>query len=352
MRMSILRAGSISILFPFVLSSLFACGSKIKIKHQPVKFSEAPSPHGEDRFPNWQYSPKELEGELYQTIQAGKFEVKETRGTAHGTSGAEKVELYLPTYGKYIKLKFKKAIPGDLDSFNNSPRREIAAYRIQKLFLEPEDYVVPTSFLYCVPLNLWHKYHPEFTMASVAGTNCVLGFVSVWLVEVKIPEVLFDESRFLNEPNYAYFMSNLNLLTYLIAHRDARKGNFLVSKDDKRRQVFSIDNGESFGSFPYNFFVQNWDEIIVPALRQDSIERLRQMQRQDLDFLGVAVQLEKDENGILKPVPAGDNLGPMKSVRIHDDIVQLGLRTSEIEDVWERIQTLIADVDSGKIPVF
>ena len=352
MRMGILRAGFISVLFPFVLSSFFACGPKIKIKHQPVKFSEAPSPHGEDRFPNWQFSPQELEGELYKVLIAGEFEVKEVQTTERGTSGAEKVSVDLTVLGKGMKFKFKKAIPGDLDSFNNSPRREIAAYRIQKLFLEPEDYVVPTSFLYCVPFDLWHQYHPRFTAASVDGTNCVLGLVSIWLVKVKIPEVLYDESRFLNEPNYAYFMSNLNLLTYLIAHRDARKGNFLVSKDDKRRQVFSIDNGESFGSFPYNFFVQNWDEIIVPALRQDSIERLRQIQRQDLDFLGVVVQLEKDENGILKPVPAGNNLDPTKSVRIHDGIVQLGIRGSEIDDVWERIQTLIADVDSGEIPVF
>ena len=351
MKISAIRINLIFFLLG-VSAILLACGPKIKIKHQPVKFSEAPSPHGKDRFPNWQFSPQELEGELYKVLIAGEFEVKEVQSTARGTSGAEKVTVDLTVRGKGMKFKFKKAIPGDLDSFNNSPRREIAAYKIQKLFLEPEDYVVPTSFLYCVPFDLWHKYHPEFTTASVDGTNCVLGLVSIWLVKVKLPEVLYDESRFLNEPNYAYFMSNLNLLTYLIAHRDAREGNFLVSKDDKRRQVFSIDNGESFGSFPYNFFVQNWDEIIVPALRQDSIERLRQIQRQDLDFLGVAVQLEKDENGILKPVPAGDNLDPMKSVRIHDGIVQLGLRTPEIDDVWERLQTLIADVDSGEIPVF
>jgi hypothetical protein len=107
-----------------------------------------------------------------------------------------------------------------------------------------------------------------------------------------------------------------------------------VSKDEERRQVFSIDNGESFGSFPYNFFVQNWDVIIVPALRQDSIDRLRQLQRQDLDFLGVVVQLEKDENGILMPVPAGENLDPRKSVRVHGGTVQLGLTRTEIGNVW------------------
>jgi len=48
----------------------------------------------------------------------------------------------------------------------------------------------------------------------------------------------------------------------------------------------------------------------------------------------------------------GVNLDPKKGARIHEDTVQLGLTKSEIDDVWERIESLIADVDSGKIPVF
>ena len=288
---------------------------------------------------------------MYRLALARQYEIKEIKATATGTSGAFKEQIYFPTIKKEVKFKFKKAIPGDLDSFNNSPRRELAAYEIQKLFLEPEDYVVPTSILVCVPRDAYEKNH-GYTAASVEGTNCVLGLVSVWLKDVTVTDQLYEESRFLQEPNYAHFMSNFNILTYLIAHRDAKEGNFLVSKDDERRQVFSIDNGESFGSFPYNFFAQNWDVIIVPALRKDSIDRLRQLKRQDLDFLGVVVQLEKDENGILMPVPAGENLDPKKSVRIHGGTVQLGLTRTEIGKVWERIEALIADVDSGKIPVF
>jgi hypothetical protein len=316
-----------------------------------VQFSEVPSPHGKQRFPNWPVSPEEVEGELYRLGLARELEIREIKGTATGTSGAFEESIYFPTLQREVKFKFKKAIPGDLDSFNNSPRRELAAYEIQKLFLQPEDYVVPTSITVCVPRQVYEKNH-GYTAASVEGTNCVLGLASIWLKDVTVPDELYEESRFLQEPSYAYFMSNLNILTYLIAHRDAKQGNFLVSKDDQRRQVFSIDNGESFGSFPYNFFAQNWDVIIVPALRQDSIERLRQLGRQDLDFLGVVVQLEKDENGILMPVPAGENLDPRKSVRVHGGTVQLGLTRTEIGNVWERIEALIADVDSGKIPVF
>ncbi len=242
---------------------------------------------------------------MYRLALASQFEIKEIKATATGTSGAFEERIYFPTLQKEATYKWKKAIPADLDSFNNSPRRELAAYAIQKLFLEPEDYVVPTSVTLCVPRHLYEKNH-GYTAASVEGTNCVLGLASVWLKDVTVPDQLYAESHFLQEPNYAYFMSNFNILTYLIAHRDAKQGNFLLSKDDERRQVFSIDNGESFGSLPYNFFAQNWDVIIVPALRKDSIDRLRRLERQDLDFLGVVVQLEKGENGLLMPVAAGE----------------------------------------------
>jgi hypothetical protein len=51
-----------------------------------------------------------------------------------------------------------------------------------------------------------------------------------------------------------------------------------VLTDDARRQAFSIDNGESFGSWPHNLFAQSWDVIIVPALREGSIDRLRALE--------------------------------------------------------------------------
>jgi hypothetical protein len=352
MKTSASRIALLMILMFGLMWSFAGCAKRVKIKHQPVQFSEAPSPHGKDKFPNWQFPPHELEGHIYhKVLVAGHFKFVKGKRTAHGMSGPDKVTLFVPEIQKDLTFKWKVVPRGDLDSLDNSPRREIAAYQIQRLFLEPEDYVVPTSVVSCAPLDQYIKDMGP-AKPTVEGTNCVLGNSSFWMEEVTIPEVLYEESRFLKEPNYAYFLSNLNLLTYLIAHRDAREGNFLVSKDDKRRQAFSIDNGESLGSFPYNFFVQNWDVIIVPALRKDSIDRLRKLQRNDLDFLGVVAQLEKDKNGMLMPVTPGVNLEPKKGGRIHEGTVQLGLTKSEIDDVWERIESLIAKVDSGKIPVF
>jgi hypothetical protein len=64
------------------------------------------------------------------------------------------------------------------------------------------------------------------------------------------------------------------------------------------------------------------------------------------------VQLEKDDNLILQPVIPGKNLDPLKDVRITGGTVQLGLKQSEIDVVWKRITSLLADVDAGNIPVF
>jgi hypothetical protein len=177
--------------------------------------------------------------------------------------------------------------------------------------------------------------------------------VSVWLVNVKFPAVLYDVSRFVKEPNYAYFMANLNLFTYLIDHADGNPNNFLASNDDQRRQLYSIDNGVALGHIANPLATNYFASIEVPALRKESIDRLRALRREDLDFLGVVAELRLDERGVLVPVvPPGPKLDPSKGAVARGDTLQFGLKEREIDDVWSRMQRVIADVDSGKIGVF
>jgi hypothetical protein len=141
-------------------------------------------------------------------------------------------------------------------------------------------------------------------------------------------------------------------LTYLIDHRDVRDSNFLISKGEGRRQVFSVDNGIAFEPFLYKFWADNWNVIRVAALRRESIDRLRRLSREDLDVLGVVAELRKDDRGVLRRVPPGDNLDPAEGVRVEGGSLQFGLTRHEIIRVWERIQDLIAEVDDGTMPVF
>jgi len=329
-------------------TSVQACASDGPRGHGEVRFDAAVRPSGTDAFPNWSVPPEEAE----QLIAFADAELVTFKRTAQGLGGAERAEVHFPSVGRTFWLKAKR-MPEDLDGVNNAPRKELAAYAVQRLFLDPEDYVVPTSVSRCVRLDAYRTQHPRAS-STLEGTRCVLVLVSLWLQDVRVPETLYDNELFLTDPGYAYFMSNFNLLTYLMDHRDGREGNFLVANDDVRRQVFSVDNGVSFDpSFPnYNWFVPNWNDLRVPALRRESIERLRKLEEKDLDFLLVVEQLQMDEERILRQVPTTAPIDPDEGVSVQDGVVQLGLTEDEIEDIWERIEELLEDVDDGDIPLF
>ena len=237
MKKSALRFGLLFILLFVFILSFAGCAGRGKVEDRQLQFKEAPSPSVKGQFPNWQFTPKELETVIYKRGVEGELHAKEMERTAQGTTGALVLVNHDEVSGKDIKWKFKKNVPGWVDSFNTSPRKEIAAYNVQKLFLDPEDYVVPTALPICIPRDRFMK-RGGYAAATLEGTDCVLGLGSIWMENVTIPDTLYDESRFLKDSTYAYFMSNFNLLTYLIQHRDGRVGQFLVSKDDKRRQLF------------------------------------------------------------------------------------------------------------------
>lgn len=338
----LLRAAS---LLPLALA--LACASSLGPRdRQPVRFGEAPSPHTEDLYPNWPAPPDQT----YELMMRGTAEIRETGDAGGGTTGAMKFTVYFPAADVEMAVKWKD-VPKDLDGFNNAPRKELAAYAFQRIFLPPEDYVVPATVVRCTPLERYRE-RVGHGSPTIDGTTCVLGIISVWMQDVTVPEVLYDEEHFLSDPQYAYFMSNVNLLTHLIDHRDGRSGNFLVSKDDSRRQVFAVDNGISFGPWVFNYFVPNWTKLRVAAVRQESIDRLREVRREDLDFLAVVAQLEADEDGVLRAASPGAPLDPDDGAVARAGTVQFGLRTSEIDDVFARIEALIEAVDEGRVPVF
>ncbi len=333
-----------------VMTLMAACSSPPSERPE-LRFVEDRVTEGGEKFANWPVPPEEIEDKVVAAMMAERYEVVTQARTATGITGAQEVTLYFDEVQKNIRFKWKPAAPGQLDQDNNSPRKEIAAYEVQKLFLDPEDYVVPTSLMYCAPAELY-VVDGEKLPPAAPGANCILGNLSVWMQEVSQPTSIYQEFRFREDPNYAYFLSNFNLFTYLVRHQDGKASNFLQSNDYFRPQLYSIDNGISFGTLPYNFFVENWDVIRVAALRKESIDRLRGVRREDLDRLQVVAQLERNDEGNLLSVPPGESLDPDKGVVIADGTFQFGLSQAEIDALWERIQNVIAMVDSGEVPVF
>ena len=332
----------------FVAAAVLAAASALSCAllpgprdREPLEFSGANSPRDPDPFANWPLPPHEAE-----RILGHRDAVLLNRAYAGaGVTGAEKVDLDFPGDAYDVSVKWKP-MPRRLDGINNAPRKEIAAYAIQSLYLDPEDYVVPTTVARCPPVDRFGG------KASRPGSRCALGVVALWLDDLTLPDPFFDPQRFRRDPVYAYHMANFNLLTYLIKHLDGRSGNFLVSKNAKQPRVFAIDNGVAFGGIFYNWFVPNWDDVRVSALRKQSIERLRALERSDLDALGVVAQLELDADGIFRSVAPGENLAPKKGARTTDSVIQLGLTKSEIDDIWQRIEDLLEEVDDGAIQLF
>jgi hypothetical protein len=291
-------------------------------------------------------SPSEAERRLGHE----PFEILEAKRTASGVAGAQKWKLRFGD-GKVLKAKWKAAPPYSGDGWNNSPRREIAPYEIQKWFLDEADYIVPTSEVRCIPLAVYHeKVDPE-AHATFRGTNCVFGVLSMWLQDVEEPAQIWHPEMFEQGGYYRFSIAAVDVLTLLIGHQDGRPANFLWSTDG-RHQVFSIDNGISFHAFPFNPLVKNWDGIRVPALPRKVIERLDHVGPKEINDLAVLRHLELDADGVLRVKKATENLDPDKGSRVGRGVLQIGLRRSEILEIEERIGFLLHQAESGAIPLF
>jgi hypothetical protein len=245
-----------------------------------------------------------------------------------------------------LRVKLRKAEPG-ANSFNNVPRYDLAAYELQKLFLDPEEYVVPPTALRMVPLADFARYSPD-VKRTFSAADQVVAVVQYWLSDIlSIPDV-YDPVRFAADPVYARHIGQLNVLTYLIRHRDSNQGNFLLGKAEVGARVFSIDHGVAFASDESDRG-DVWKDLRVNRLPADTVERLRRITPELLtERLGVLAQWRLDGRSYV-PVANGDNLSEHGGVRRKKNDLQMGLTKGEIREVYKLMTKLLARVDSGEI---
>ena len=245
-----------------------------------------------------------------------------------------------------LRVKLRKSEPG-ADSFNNVPRYDLAAYELQKLFLDPNEYVVPPTNLRMVALAEFAKYSPG-VRRTFPGAEQVLAVVQYWLSDIKsIPDV-YDAERFAADPVYARHIGQLNVLTHLIRHRDSNQGNFLVGKAEQGARVFSIDHGVAFASEESDRG-DLWKDMRVTRLPADTVERLRKITPELLtERLGVLAQWHL-KDGQYVAVARGENMSENRGVRRSGDDLQMGLDKSEIRAVDRLLKKLLERVDEGEI---
>ena len=248
-----------------------------------------------------------------------------------------------------LRLKVRKAERG-ADAFNNVPRYDLAAYELQKLLMDTEEYVVPPTALRMLPLAQMKTYSPA-VRTTFPDADDVLCVVQYWLQDVKaLPDILIP-AQFESDALYARHIGQLNVFTYLINHRDSNLGNFMISAVPEGARVFSIDHGVAFASAASDRG-ELWRSMRVKRLPTDTVARLRKLTEADLNArLGVLAEW-KLEGGHYVAVAPGKNLRPKSGVRREEGVVQMGLSHGEIAAVWSRAQKLLKMIDDGDIATY
>jgi len=251
--------------------------------------------------------------------------------------------------GPRVRVKWAKAPRGG-DTFNNHPRYELAAYELQKLFLGEDEYVVPPTVVRCIPL--WRYRGIESSARPTFGEDpFVVTVLQYWLENVGEGEDLFYEGRMAWDTAYARRVGHVNIFTYLADHKDSNRGNVLISRNAHQPRFFAVDNGLTFGSDESDRG-EEWREIRVNRLPAETVEKLREIDLQDLRrTLGVVAQFEQRGSDMV-PVPHTDNLDPGDGVRLEGGVLQLGLTDREIRDVDRRLRDLLVRVDRGEIETY
>jgi hypothetical protein len=245
-----------------------------------------------------------------------------------------------------LRVKLRKAEPG-AEAFNNVPRYDQAAYELQKLFVDPPEYLVPPTALRMVPLADFARYSPG-VKRTFSAADQVLAVVQYWLSDILVLADVYDPARFQADPVYARHIGQLNILTFLIEHRDSNAGNFLIGKAEVGPRVFSIDHGVAFASIDSDRG-EAWKDLRVDRLPADTVARLRQITLPGLQQrLGVLAQWKLD-NGAFVAVPPGPNLAPGRGVRREGADLQMGLTRTEILRVHRLLEHLLERVDAGEI---
>ena len=131
--------------------------------------------------------------QLEELLSVGDFQIV-SAVTSRGLPSERTYQVTASAGNAMLQMKYAPA-PEGAGEFNNRPRYELAAYEIQKLFLDPEDYVVPPTVARCLPLNEVQSvmnmvpgdYKPE-AERTFREWDMTLVLLQYWLWNVEVPD--------------------------------------------------------------------------------------------------------------------------------------------------------------------
>ena len=134
-------------------------------------------------------------------------------------------------------------------------------------------------------------------------------------------------------PLYARHIGQLNVLTYLIRHRDSNQGNFLIGKAERGARVFSIDHGVAFASEESDRG-DVWKDMRVNRLPADTVERLRKITPEIADRApGRARAMAARRTATTFPWRTAGTSRKTAASAVKGDDLQMGLNKSEIRAI-------------------
>jgi len=296
---------------------------------------------------------------MERRLERADLELVGATGSPGGTQGAYVLTLRDRRDGTVLRAKWRALSGGSLV---NVPHRELGAYHVQRLLLDPTDYVVPPTAARCLPLAAYRE-HVDAQAAPTQGSECVLGVLTYWLEDamsvneareeelLQAGEGLYDPERFDADPIYRATLSNLNLLSHLVRHGDAHRGQFVFAHRGGHLVSYSVDHSVAFEAIPNPMllFRKDWSQIQLPSLAQRSVERLRSVTPAELSALHTLTELEL-RDGILVPTEVGEPFGDTDAAhRREGDRFQIGLKEAEVEGLTERMRALLASIERGEV---
>ncbi len=283
----------------------------------------------------------------------------DSQETHHGIQGARVVTLRIPADSSSVVFRAKWR-PVSSTQPHTSPRRELAAYAVQKLFLRPDEYVVPPTGGRCFALDEYREVVDPEAAATFSNVPCVFGYLSYWLEDVLPPDSVpgdwyepsqgpLDERLLRSSPSYRRSLARTNLLTYLIDHDDSHSKQFLVRAIRPEPIIYSVDNSMSFDAEtnPKIEKEDDWSKIHV-ALPPELVDRLRAVDTNELHHLSVVEQYEVRGGRLVRTSIERELWQPSEApVEWNRDALRVGLSGSEVEFLKTRVRALLSAFDSS-----
>jgi hypothetical protein len=301
--------------------------------------------------------------EVERALASRDLEILGAGSTPHGIQGAR--VLTLAAQGEHGRVVFRAkwrahASADDL----NRPRKEVLAHAVQKLFLDPDEWVIPPAAGHCFPLEAYRKAIDPLAKPTYPPATCVLGVLTYWLEgsqslddaedEDWIPTEKLQDTPRAPDPGLYDSIADVNLACYLISHGDSHPQQFVVTREAATSRVYIVDNSISFTAYRNPSLPKEnvWANFLVHAIRKKSIDRLRKITHQRMEDLAAVEQYVIEDGQLVATTPSKPGRRTESAFRWVNGQLQMGLTHPEITVVEQRMQELFDAVDEGRVRLY